>query len=244
MIINNAVFNIVFSRLQNLRSRFAEIEKALHGSFLQGECLPIPDDAPVEVPRMRFTSTHAHSLLTITGASIQLVSNFDQNYYNNIDICYEYISIKSKTLLNIISGVIKEPFLYCGLMINCSYYEIGNREPIQFMMDRFVNFAINNKPIEAATRMVFPIQDMFYANIAFNATKAYGGAVQMNSSLLHNQKLGDVLQLTLDVNDRYAFNFKENYYSSSEAVEKVFDISKDLLVKKVPEFLANGGITL
>ena len=92
MIIDNICFSLSFERIQNFRQQILDIEKKLGDHFITPlNILPIPDDAPPEIPRIIARSKQNHTELIVSSNNLQISTKFDDNYNKKIDKCFEYM---------------------------------------------------------------------------------------------------------------------------------------------------------
>ncbi len=244
--INHALFNMVFPKLSDIRLRFVDIESVLSDSFLPGQCLPIPNDAPPEIPRMIFNSLNGHSTLSISSINAQLTVNFDSHFHRDLDNCYRYLSKKANVLIKLLGQFMNEGFLYSGLSINGTLDPLTADEDdsLRFMSNRFLNFECNPKPVELSSKLVFVQENKFYINLSFANTTLFNGIPQMAGSLMNLKSVGKAVTFDVDINDRYAFNYDANYRSTQESAEKVLSISRFFMENRLGKFIKEGVLEI
>ena len=77
MIIQSCAFTIHFPHNTKIREHLFELEKHFTDFQKPFTLVPLPPDAPMEIPRIVAATEHGHSQLTICGNSAQLVTNFE-----------------------------------------------------------------------------------------------------------------------------------------------------------------------
>ena len=65
MIVQNSAVNIMFTRCENIKKQYILNEEVLKEKFNEANILPIPDDAPTEIPRILVKTKGEHSQLSI-----------------------------------------------------------------------------------------------------------------------------------------------------------------------------------
>ena len=82
MIIDNICFSLSFERIENFRQKIFDIEKKLGNHFITPlNVLPIPDDAPPEIPRIIARSKQNHTELIVSSNNYIRYSFLLTNYF-------------------------------------------------------------------------------------------------------------------------------------------------------------------
>ena len=91
-----------------MRRKAFDIEDQLKDYFHQVTLIPVPDDAPEEIPRISTTSHNGHSQLNISLSNTQLFTNYDEAFEGKWENCLEYVENRVNTLYSILGKYTNE----------------------------------------------------------------------------------------------------------------------------------------
>lgn len=97
-VITNSRLSLLYQPVANVRRKAFDIEDALTPQFLSPAVIPVPDDAPPEIPRIQLTSKNGHSTLSVTPIRIDLNTTYDKAYANDLDLSLAYVREKAKSV--------------------------------------------------------------------------------------------------------------------------------------------------
>ena len=239
--ISNSI-NLVFPTINNMRVFLFEFEKKFHEFSTPFTLIPVPDGTPPEIPRITATSKHGHSNLIITQQTAQIFTNYDDAYSGDASLCWQYFEDKAKQLVEGIKTILNHSFYFAGL--STIVYFDTKEDPVNLIKERFLRIK-SKTPFDISTRLSYDIDDVFYVNMEIQNARTYEG-IQIGNplSLIGMHELSSFIQVTLDVNDRHAFNTKPDYLSDETKIDEIFELSKNLISHKIPEFIEKGAIDL
>ena len=245
MRIENATFNIVYSRIPDVRKRFSDFEDKLSKYFAAPfEVLSIPDNAPEEIPRIIANSIYGHTQLHISLSNVQFITQFDNEYMENLDQCMGYLEERIKYIYDVFNTIADGDFLFAGLTTKIIFDDIDN-DPIELINDKFIKFKSNIKPFDTVNRFTYILDDKYYINIEISNVRSYEGKLQLDRGSLSGLKEKEHnVAFLLDINDRYSFNFTENYKTNFDNIKKVINLTRDILENKVYGMINEGVLEL
>ena len=221
--IESMQFNIFYSEIKDMRGKSNFIEKHFEIYFPEPfNILPVPDNAPAEIPRMIGVSTNQHSTLQISANTTQLHVNIDGDYCKDMKKCFEYMRDRMEAIKEIIKKL-NVNILFAGLII-----QIRNdkAKPVDFINDKFFKLNTKEKLFDIAGKATFIKEEKYYINLAM-----------MNLRDMHkNEYLG----INLDINDRYRHNFNISEYSDNDVISKILEFHIDILENKIDKFIEEG----
>lgn len=249
MVVQSCIFTIHFPQNAKIRERIFDLERHFTDFQSPFTLVPLPPDAPLELPRIIAATPHNHSQLTVCGNSAQLTTHFDYAYCHDVKHCIEYIREKCNRIVSALSIMTGDSspdakFYYSGLSTTLLYdTSDGIEDPVKFISEKFLNCKSNLITDEVQFRLAFVIQGKYYANILAQNNRAFFGTPDERGSIA-GLKCGDSqLQVVLDVNDRYAFNHETNYLSSLNSVSDIASISEQFATKHIDIFLKTGVVS-
>ena len=248
MIITNSTFTLFFSENKQMRENFFKIEKHFDGYQRPFTLVPLPLDAPMEIPRIISTTENGHSQLTIRGNSVQLTTRYDNEYSDSISKCLEYKKNRVQQIVDampLIDGMPKEnqKFYYSGLSIDMIYNENdGINSPVNYLNEVHIKDNISLPIEEMQCRLALVIENQFYLNIILQNKKFYNGIADERGSLAGLKNSNDALLVSIDINDRYSFNNVANYNSSSERIIHLAAIMERFVNDYLPTYIKTGEV--
>lgn len=117
-------FTALYQPVADLRKRVFELEDAfsreLPDEFLSPELQPIPDEAPANIPRISFESTHGYTNLELTPVRVDLKTQYDEHYNRDIAKCLDYVSTKSEAV-ELALEVLKPELAFVALAVSARW---------------------------------------------------------------------------------------------------------------------------
>jgi len=243
MLIKNTRFNLVYPRINNLRRKAFEIEDKLEGYFHPLTLIPVPDEAPEEIPRMSTTSKNGHSQLNISLSNAQLVTEYSQDFENDWEKCLSYIEERIDSLFLVLSEYSHNEYLFSGLTTEIIFDNKEVENPISLLKEKFFNLKVNESIYELEQKLTFIVSEVYYLNITFKNLRVYDNIHHHTSGMLKNESAHYLLCI-LDINDRHGYNSKDNYQSNSDNSREVLRITKEMLNGKLKEIIEKGELNL
>jgi len=246
MTVQTCTFTISFPANNRVRESLFKLEDHFSGFQKPFTLVPLPADAPMELPRIVANSVHGHSQITICGNSAQLSTRFDEAYNHDVKKCIDYVRTKCKAILEAVSlleGKSKnEPkFYFSGITTILALDKSdGIENPVDYISNKFIKCSTNLPIDEAQFRCALVVDGKYYANVLLQNSRTFLGAPDERGSFAGLSVSNEELQVVLDVNDRYAFNHEANYYSSSDMVAGIADVVEDFAENYVIPFVKEG----
>lgn len=243
MLIKNTRFNLVYPRINNLRRKAFEIEDKLQGYFHPLTLIPVPDEAPEEIPRMSTTSKNGHTQLNISLSNAQLVTEYSQDFENDWEKCLSYIEERIDSLFLVLKEYSRNEYSFSGLTTEIIFDSQEIEDPISILKEKFFNLEVNQSIFELEQKLTFIVNEVYYLNITFKNLRIYDDIHYQTPGMLKNESAHYLLCI-LDINDRHGFNSKENYHSNSDNSREVVRITKEMLNGKLKEIIEKGELNL
>jgi len=225
-----------------MREFLFAFEKKFHEFSTPFTLIPVPDGTPPEIPRITAISKHGHSNLIIAQQTAQVITNYDDTYSDDAILCWQYFEGKANQLVDGIRTILNHSFYFAGLSTTV-HFEI-EENPVELIKERFLRIK-SKTPFDISTRLSYVIDDIYYVNMEIQNGRSFDGIQVGNPlSLVGLREKSSFIQVTLDVNDRHAFNTKPDYQSDESRIEEIFNLSKELISQKILAFLEKGAIDL
>lgn len=248
MIIENSAFTLFFPANNAVRERIFDLEKYFDGFQKPFTLLSVPTDAPPEFPRIISATNNGHSQLAICENNVRLSTGYDGEYARDISISLDYTTKKVQQIIDAMPLIENVPegnqkFYYSGLTMDFLYgKEDGIDNPVAFINEHHLKDIISLPIDEMQYRLALVLENRYYVNFIMQNRKVFIGHPDERGSFAGLQKADDQLQMSLDINDRYAFNNIAGYTSSKENIIRVSTIMKDFVINYIPSFIRTGEL--
>lgn len=248
MMIQTSTFTLHFPANPRIRESLFTLEEHFTDFQKPFTLVPLPIEAPMEIPRIIASTEHGHSQLIICGNNAQLITSFDDNFAHDVHRCIAYVRDKCSSIvaaLSVIANTIEKPsmFYYSGISLNILLDKSdGIEAPTDYISQKFLKCKINLPVDEQQLRCALIVADKYYVNVMIQNYRQFAGTPDERGSLYGLKTLGENLQVTLDVNDRYAFNHEKGYRSSEEAVVCISELAERFSSRYVRDFVKSGEI--
>ncbi|SFL80772.1 hypothetical protein [Salibacterium qingdaonense] len=245
MLIQTTTFNAFFPKEQGMRRNFINIEDGLKDHFQTPlHLLPIPDDAPPDIPRAQTESHEGHSKLNISLDRLSLQTKYDHRFQSDWYKCKEYLENRIFPLINLMKGYIDNNYSFSGLTTEIFIHDL-DEEPVKHLFENFIKIGSNTNPFDVNLKLTYVLRERFYINISFSNVRLYEKTTNREKELpAYLQQKDDVLSVLIDINDRYAHNFQKDYHSDVDVMDEIFTITNDILTGKLDQIIYEGRVEL
>ncbi len=244
MIIQNTNFNIFYPKILNLRRKIVDYEDKLSVFFLPVNILPIPDDAPEEIPRITMSTINGHSSMNLSLTGAAFTTNYDEKFNNSWEKCLGYLNDRIGKVYDILDILKQEKFLFAGLLTQIFMDEISSN-PVDLINDRILKLNSKTKPFDVDCKITFVYDDNYYININVSNVRLFEGLIPngiSTSGIL--QEKANIVGVTIDINDRYGFNYNKGYTSDYTKVQRILEITTDIINNKLNKLIMEGVFEL
>lgn len=235
MIIQDSTITIKFARVENLKRLYFKNEDALREAFNEATVLPIPDDAPSEIPRIILKSKNEYTQLNISSDTISMQTVYDESYRKNWTLCEKYINDKIKYLFDFADSLTNGNYNYVGIVISIIEDEI-NKNATEILTSNLLSKKSQTSPYDLNIKYTFLEENAYFVNIAIQNVRVFSGDTDASvSGALSDANLrAHTIGATVDVNDRYRFNNVNDYKSGKESLIKVLSLTTKSIEKLGP----------
>lgn len=239
MKIDNIGFNLYMPKIDNLRLKSQEIEKKLIEYFEPFSILPIPEDAPEEIPRMIAKSYKHHSELVISLINVQLNINFDDKF--GFDESFDYAKTRVDAIVDIFSEFSQGNFIFAGVTARVI---IEEEEPIDFLEKNFLNVKSSIRPYNMSEKIAYLLEDKYFLNFNIYNLRTFEGVFLGNKIKPEVKETSHVLAVEVDMNDKYGFNHNEDHTCKKETIQYTLDKIKNYTRINIEKMLSGGDLIL
>jgi hypothetical protein len=230
--------SVVFERQREIRKKQFDFEDALKDRYVQPQLISVPDDLDPEVPRLIFTSHHGYSQIVMTQINISMNVKYSEEWQLDIQkFGKPYMSERIQLLFKLLSIV--QPDLkanYCGANIRAQLPFTGDDEELKkVILEKYCNPLKNGTNLyDLSLSIVRHIDGKYFNNLNISNYRTWKVD---NRGKLNKFKAIDAtkrgLELSVDYNDRLAFNNEDEYFSSEKTLYDILDRGVVELLKEI-----------
>lgn len=249
MIILSTNFNISFdtdiSSSDIKKSVLSIYDKTLKDKYNPPLILPVPDEIPGEVPVAIMKSKGEHTQIILTKKSLTVGTGYDNSFNMEWKKCEAHLREKIEDALSTINEIGIEKLNFIGLVTQIIYDEVGDAS--RYLFDHLMKFKSEKKIYDASCRLTYSSNGKYYVNIGIENTRLYDGkpiTTEDNRVLFEKEKeTGNNIAFTIDVNDRFGFNFTENYVSKPDNVENIVKYTSGV-ISNIRDIIEKGVVEI
>ncbi|WP_312103629.1 hypothetical protein [Pygmaiobacter massiliensis] len=234
MIYESAAIIFNYDRIDNMRALFPIVDKSLGECFTPCTILPIPDNAPDEIPRFLAQSSGGHSNLIISPVSAQLNVKFDDSYAQNWELCIAYLQEKAQSIFKTVKSIVEEHKInFSGISVVC-FDLIQSETAINTLQKQIVRLNISNV-CKMALRFCSKTNNN-YVNI------------ELETQPKKNIETGedfDSIVYNVDINDKLGYlNESSNYICEADQIKANLTLLDAVVKEKLGNIVKCGDFTL
>jgi len=218
-------FNIFFSRQPEIRRRANDFEDKLKGRYFQPHIVPVPDDLDPEVPRMLFGSEHGFSQIIVSQVTLVLNVTYSPDWQIDISKGRQYLFERVPILFELLDILKGEKPHFCGLSTRVHLStKTEDKEIIEHLEKLFLKNSMNSI-YDVQLKITNVLSQRFFSNITVQNYRSWKleGPRQGVLRFPQNEVSDHGIEISGDFNDRYAFNEKNEYYTSRENAEAIIE---------------------
>ncbi|PWW99187.1 hypothetical protein CYK75_10755 [Clostridium perfringens] len=244
MRIESIGFNLFIPKMNNIRQYYNEIEQNLKEYFVTPFTLvPIPDDAPEEIPRIIAKSKNGHSELQISLINVQLNIGFDDNLNFNSDInkCFSYTQERINRIVDTLGKYSNDVFLFSGITTRIIK---DNQNPIKFLNDKFLNVKSNVDLYSISNKFTYLLEDKYFLNFNIYNLRTFEGIINEHNIKPEINEISNNLCIEIDMNDKYGFNHNREHLCTRNTIEHIINMIKNNINNNIDMILNNKELVL
>ena len=242
MKIKDSAITFWFQKQPNPKIYVDKFNDILKEHFFDFNIIGVPANIDPAIPRLTAVSSSNHSNIEISLINARLRTNFDENYSEDINMCINYLKERILKLFEALKSC-DINIVYSAIFINLEEKENNAVEKIK---EHFLKIENLETVDEIGVRFSQVVDNKFYSNISFNNSKQIklekifegnkGEIIFTLISLNDAIEIENYLSVSLELNDKFAFNLDSNYSTSKEELLKLFELTNTQLEKEMNRF--------
>lgn len=241
MLIQGTSITVTYKKIEGIKKAYYNNEEILKSFFNEATVLPVPDDAPVEIPRIIIKTLNEHAQLNISPVATTFEVHYDAGFERNWDICAKYLVERMSKVFEFLNILTNNTYEYVGLVSNILYDEVG-----QNGTKKIVNSLLNSNKInniyDINIKYTFVEKEKIFVNIMLQNARIFKKGVDANTagSFGMSEQVAESIGAVVDINDRYGFNTNENYKSDSNMLSELIQSMGTVINSKLGALIEKG----
>ena len=241
MIIKNSAVNIMFSRCENIKKQYILNEEIIKERFNEASILPIPDEAPSEIPRVIVKTKGEHSQLSIAPGAVNFQTEYSDDYTQNWELCEEYIKSRIENIFKLTDKFAAEQYNYIGIVTNLIWDNVS-KDGNKILFNNLFGIPSADNLDDLVVKYTYIEKEKYYANITLQSARIYKNSnVNEAGSFVEDNLEAHTIGITFDINDRYAFNMQKGYLSNKTNFDELLNLTTDIINSKLKNLVEKGA---
>lgn len=241
MLIQGTSITITYKKIEGIKKAYYNNEEILKQYFNEATALPIPDDAPIDIPRIIVKTINEHAQLNISPTATTFEVHYDAGFERNWDVCSEYIKKRMTNVFEFLNILTNNTYEYIGLVSNIVYDEISQNGAQKLSQSLLKTTKISNI-YDINIKYTFVEKQNIFVNIMLQNARIFKNGIDTDKAgaLSSNEQLAESVGAIIDINDRYGFNTDVNYRSNSAQLNILIQLMNDVINNKLKNLIEKG----
>lgn len=242
MKIKDSTITFWFQKQPNPKVYVDKFNEVLKEHFFDFNIIGVPANIDPAIPRLTAVSSSNHSNIEISLINAKLRTRFDENYSEDINACIDYLKERALKLFEALK-ICNINIVYSAIFVKLEEKEDNAVAKIK---EHFLKLENLETIDEIGVRFSQVVDNKFYSSVSFNNSKQIkiekviesnkGEIIFPLLSLNDASEVENYLSVSLESNDKFAFNLDSNYSTSREELLSLFDLTTTQLEKEMNRF--------
>jgi len=241
MIIQGTAITVTYKKIERIKKIYYENDSVLKEMFNEATVLPIPDNAPSEIPRIIIKTRNEHAQLNISPIAATFEVHYDSGFEKNWSACEQYISKRMAKVFEFLNFLTENKYEYIGVVTNVLYDEV-TQNGVQKIAAHLLNAKKIKNLYDVWIKYTFVEEAKYYINIMLQNARLFKNGIDKDRAgeLGQRNQIAESIGAIIDINDRYAFNTDSSYKSDSTAFEKILGYLDGIMGEKLNLLIEEG----
>lgn len=241
MLLQGTSISVTYKKIDGIKRAYYNNEEILKKYFNEATVLPIPDDAPVEIPRIVIRTLHEHAQLNISPVTATFEVQYDSGFERNWDRCSQYIIERMNKVFEFLNILTNNSYEYIGVVSNIIYDEIEHDGA-----KRIAQTLLNSEKIkdiyDINIKYTFIENSNMFVNIMLQNARMFkfGLVLDKAGALGISNQTAESIGAVIDINDRYGFNNDPDYKSDSGKLGLLLESMGNIINNKLYTLIERG----
>lgn len=241
MLIQETSITVTYKKIEGIKRVYYNNEDILKEYFNEATVLPIPDDAPFEIPRIIIKTLNEHGQLNISPVAATFEIHYDAGFERNWSACSEYINDRMTKVFEFLNILTNNTYDYIGLVSNVLYDEV-EQNGTKKISESLLNSQKIKGIYDINIRYTFVEKDNIFVNITLQNARLFENGVVINEAgaLSPKAQTAESIGAIIDINDRYGFNNVVSYKSDSSMLGVLIECMGNIINNKLAALIEKG----
>ncbi|MGP1569380.1 MAG: hypothetical protein ACTTH0_00420 [Eubacteriales bacterium] len=241
MLIKETLVTVRYKKIEGIKKAYYKNEEILRKFFNEATVLPIPEDAPLEIPRIIVNTLNEHGKLNIAPIATTFEVCYDNGFEQNWDECAKYLAQRMEKVFEFLSVFANNSYEYVGVVANVLYDEIKENGT-----DTIVNSLLNankiNNIYDINIKYTFVEKKDIFVNIMLQNARIFNEKLDSSVAgfLSEEKQIAESIGAVIDINDRYGFNKYANHSSGSDTLKNILQHMGIVINNKLSALIEKG----
>ncbi len=241
MLIQGTSITVTYKKIEGIKKVYYNNEEILKDYFNEATVLPIPNDAPFEIPRILIKTKNEHAQLNISPIATTFEVHYDAGFERDWQACSEYITNRMIKVFEFLNILTENTYEYIGLVSNVIYDEV-EQEGTKKITENLLNAKKINNIYDINIKYTFVEKENLFVNIMLQNARLFKNGVIVNEAgaLSIQDQIAESIGAIIDINDRYGFNTDLYYKSDSCMLDKLIEAMGNIINNKLATLIEKG----
>lgn len=241
MLIQGTSISVTYKRIDGIKKAYYNNEELLRDFFNEATVLPVPDDAPVEIPRIIIKTLHEHAQLNISPVAATFEVHYNDGFEKDWNVCAQYIIERMVKVFEFLNILTSNNYEYIGVVSNIIYDEVAT-EGARKITETLLNSEKISDIHDVNIKYTFVENDNMFVNIMLQNARLFkqGLMIDKAGALCADNQISESIGAIIDINDRYGFNSNPNYKSDSNMLEILLNSMSNIINNKLHILIERG----
>lgn len=243
MLIQNTSVTVNYKKIDGIKKAYINNEEKLHKYFNLGTVLPIPDNAPLEIPRIMVQTVNEHGQILISPIRTTFNVNYNAGFEMDWAKCSQYIKERMRCIFDLLNIITKDSYEYIGLVSTILFDDI-KENGTNVIANNLIKSKNINDLYDIDIKFTFVEDNKIYTNITLQDARIFKSGVDIAKAgdLSFKNQIEESVGVILDINDRYGFNNNPNYVSGSDVLEQLIYYMDHVINNKLETLVRKGEL--
>lgn len=241
MLTQGTSITVTYKQVEGIKIAYYNNKELLKDYFNEATVLPIPDDAPLEIPRIIIKTKNEHAQLNISPIATTFEIRYDSGFERNWQECSAYITDRMSKVFKFLNILTDNKYEYIGLVSNVIYDEI-EQEGAKKIAKNLLNATQISNLYDINIKYTFVENQKLFINIMLQNARLFKKGVSVNEAgaLSVQDQVAESIGAIIDINDRYGFNTDPSYISDSSMLNTLIESMGIIIKNKLATLIEKG----
>lgn len=241
MLIQGTSITVNYKKIEGIKKVYYNNEDILKDFFNEAAVLPVPDDAPAEIPRIIIKTLNEHAQLNISPIATTFEVHYDAGFEKEWDACAKYLVERMSKVFEFLNLLTENTYEYVGLVSTILYDEVKEKGA-----ERLSRNLLNSQKIgniyDINIKYTFVENENVFVNIMLQNARLFKPEADGNKAgaLGINEQIAESIGAIVDINDRYGFNTNVDYKSNSSMLNNLIESMENVINNKLTTLIEKG----